>query len=105
MRNSYIFFIFLGILFFIFSCKDPIYTQCDNLCNKFNQCLKNYLEKNSISNMPANWQNKFYANCIDACMIYNIEIFECYKERIKEVQQQDECKIIVDCTMPVFLNQ
>jgi Cys-rich protein (TIGR04453 family) len=88
----------------LFDCKDPIYDQCGDLCNKFNQCLENYFKNNPDLSLNNQWQHQFYANCIDACMIYNQEIFECYKEQLK-MNKKDECKIIVDCTMPVFLNQ
>jgi Cys-rich protein (TIGR04453 family) len=93
--KNYSFFVLLVLIFI--SCKDPIYQQCDKLCTQYNQCIK----ENQPLNITGNWENRIYANCVDACMIYNQEIFECYNEK----KIQDQCKLIFECTMPVFLNQ
>ncbi len=105
--------LYIFSILFLTLCKDPIYNQCDGLCNINNQCVK--LQINTLKELQnmndRKWEQFFYTNCMDACMIYNQEIFECFRENqihlddSKFLKDTTICSKIVDCVLPIFLNQ
>lgn len=105
-------YIILSLVFFSF-CKDPIYNKCDQLCNVTHQCVKEQIQQlNHISQLDQKkWENFLYTNCMDACMIYNQEIFECFNENevmlenVKSLNDTQICSKIMNCVLPIFLNQ
>lgn len=110
MRN----FLFVILLMMVLYCKDPIYKKCDGLCNIHNRCNSAILQnlKNFHELDERKWLNFFYSNCIDACMIYNQEIFECFQENQIHIEHTKNshddleiCPKIADCIFPIFLNQ